>query len=116
MHVVVGGTGIGGPAPSSPLHEGNATCACSRPWPRSDGSVSVSTTAAHEAGRLPKTASVVRSSRQSSAERFMQLAHGCAPDDFERIEHVFAEGELHEIAGRHKVLTGLVQASESARG
>ncbi|MCX7588895.1 hypothetical protein [Phenylobacterium sp. 58.2.17] len=37
----------------------------------------------------------------------MQLAHERAPQGFDRIEDVFADGELEAIAARYKVLTGL---------
>ena len=36
-----------------------------------------------------------------------------APDGFDRIEDIFAPGELEAISARYKALTGLKRASES---
>lgn len=64
---------------------------------------------AYEADRLPKTAAIVRANRQNGPEQCMQLAHERAPDGFERIEDVFAAGELEAIAARYKTLTGMLK-------
>lgn len=63
--------------------------------------------AAYEAERLPATAAIVRANRQNGPEQCMQLAHERAPDGFDNLEDVFAQGELQEIADRYKQLTGL---------
>lgn len=68
--------------------------------------------AAYEAERLPATAAIVAANRGNGPEQCMQLAQDRAPNGFDRIEDVFAPGELEAIAARYKVLTGLKRASE----
>lgn len=63
--------------------------------------------AAYERARLAPTAAIVVANRGNGPEQCMQLAHERAPQGFERIEEVFADGELEAIAARYKVLTGL---------
>ena len=63
--------------------------------------------------RLPATAAIVLSYRKNGPEQCMQLAHERAPDGFDRIENVFATGELQEIADRYKQLTGMKKALAS---
>ena len=63
--------------------------------------------AAYERARLTPTAAIVTANRGNGPEQCMQLAHERAPQGFERIEDVFADGELEAIAARYKVLTGL---------
>ncbi|CAN7193208.1 flavin-dependent oxidoreductase [Phenylobacterium sp. LjRoot164] len=63
--------------------------------------------AAYEQARLGPTAAIVVANRGNGPEQCMQLAHERAPQGFERIEDVFAAGELEAIAARYKVLTGL---------
>ena len=63
--------------------------------------------------RLPATAAIVLSNRKNGPEQCMQLAHERAPDGFDRIENVFATGELQEIADRYKQLTGMKKALAS---
>ncbi|WP_437948535.1 flavin-dependent oxidoreductase [Sorangium sp. So ce296] len=70
--------------------------------------------AAYEAERLPATAAIVAANRGNGPEQCMQIAQDRAPDGFDRIEDVFAPGELEAIAARYKVLTGLKRASEPA--
>ncbi|WP_437306197.1 flavin-dependent oxidoreductase [Sorangium sp. So ce388] len=67
--------------------------------------------AAYEAARLPATAAIVAANRGNGPEQCMQIAQERAPDGFDRIEDVFAPGELEAIAARYKVLTGLKRAS-----
>lgn len=68
--------------------------------------------AAYEAERLPATAAIVAANRGNGPEQCMQLAQERAPNGFDRIEDVFAPGELESIAARYKVLTGMKRASE----
>ena len=56
---------------------------------------------------MAPTAAIVMANRGNGPEQCMQLAHERAPQGFERIEDVFADGELEAIAARYKVLTGL---------
>jgi 2-polyprenyl-6-methoxyphenol hydroxylase-like FAD-dependent oxidoreductase len=63
--------------------------------------------AAYEAERLPATAAIVRANRQNGPEHCMQLAEERAPNGFDHIADVFAEGELQAMADRYKVLTGM---------
>ncbi|WP_437336492.1 flavin-dependent oxidoreductase [Sorangium sp. So ce394] len=68
--------------------------------------------AAYEAERLPATAAIVAANRRDGPEQCLQIAYERAPDGFDRIEDVFAPGELEDIAARYRVLTGLKSASE----
>ncbi|WP_437999752.1 flavin-dependent oxidoreductase [Sorangium sp. So ce185] len=68
--------------------------------------------AAYEAERLPATAAIVAANRRDGPEQCLQIAYERAPDGFDRIEDVFAPGELEDIAARYRVLTGLKRASE----
>jgi 2-polyprenyl-6-methoxyphenol hydroxylase-like FAD-dependent oxidoreductase len=68
--------------------------------------------AAYEQERLPATAAIVRANRQNGPEHCMQLAEERAPNGFDRVEDVFAEGELQAMADRYKVLTGMKRAKE----
>ncbi len=63
--------------------------------------------AAYERMRLPATAAIIRANRQNGPEHCMQLAEERAPAGFQRIEDVFAAGELQAMADKYKVLTGL---------
>jgi 5-methylphenazine-1-carboxylate 1-monooxygenase len=63
--------------------------------------------AAYEAQRLPATAAIVRANRSNGPEQCMQLAEERAPQGFERLEDVFAVGELEAISRAYQVLTGL---------
>jgi 2-polyprenyl-6-methoxyphenol hydroxylase-like FAD-dependent oxidoreductase len=67
----------------------------------------VAALAAYEQVRLPATAAIVRANRQNGPEHCMQLAEERAPGGFERIEDVFADGELQAMADKYKVLTGM---------
>ncbi|WP_437291863.1 flavin-dependent oxidoreductase [Sorangium sp. So ce406] len=70
--------------------------------------------AAYEAERLPATAAIVAANRRSGPEHCLQVAYERAPDGFDRIEDVFAPGELEGIAAHYKALSGLKPASEPA--
>ena len=63
--------------------------------------------AAYEQARLLATAAIVLANRGNGPEQCMQLAQERAPDGFDRVEDVFAPGELEAMAARYKVLTGL---------
>lgn len=74
----------------------------------------VAALAAYEAERLPATAAIVRANRQNGPEHCMQLAEERSPGGFERIEDVFAPGELQAMADRYKVLTGMKRDAGNA--
>jgi len=63
--------------------------------------------AAYDGERLPATAAIVRANRGNGPEQCMQLAEERAPQGFERLEDVFAPGELEAISKSYQVLTGL---------
>jgi 2-polyprenyl-6-methoxyphenol hydroxylase-like FAD-dependent oxidoreductase len=71
--------------------------------------------AGYEAERLPVTAAIVRANRGNGPEHCMQLAEERAPDGFERIEDVFAPGELETMSRVYQQLTGLRRTGEGAR-
>jgi hypothetical protein len=52
------------------------------------------------------TAAVVLANRQVGAEQCMELAESRAPDGFERIEDVFASGELEALSSEYKRTAG----------
>jgi len=62
--------------------------------------------AAYEAVRRPATEGIVMTNRSVGAERCMELAEERAPDGFDRIEDVFADGELEELAASYKRVAG----------
>ncbi|WP_437876500.1 flavin-dependent oxidoreductase [Sorangium sp. So ce513] len=68
--------------------------------------------AAYEAERLPATAAIVAANRRNGPEQCLQIAYERAPNGFDRIEDVFAPGELEGIASQYRALTGLTSASE----
>lgn len=67
--------------------------------------------ARYEGERLSATAAIVRANRKNGPEQCMQLAHERAPEGFDRLEDIFAEGELQDIADRYKQLTGLKKSA-----
>lgn len=71
--------------------------------------------AAYESVRRPATAAVVLSNRQVGSEKCMELAEERAPDGFERVEDVFAPGELEELSAQHKLLSGFDPTTLNAR-
>jgi 2-polyprenyl-6-methoxyphenol hydroxylase-like FAD-dependent oxidoreductase len=62
----------------------------------------------YESARRPATAQVVLSNREHGPERVLDLAAERAPAGFDRVEDVFAPGELAEIAARYKRVAGLM--------
>ncbi len=62
--------------------------------------------AAYEGERLPATAKIVLANREVGAERCMEIVEERAPDGFERIEDVFAPGELAALAEHYKATAG----------
>ena len=62
--------------------------------------------AAYECLRRPATAAVVLSNRQVGAERCMELAEERAPHGFQRVEEVFAPGELERLSAEYKRTAG----------
>jgi len=67
--------------------------------------------ARYEAARRPATAKIVLSNREHGPECVLDLAEERAPDGFTRVEDVFAQGELEEIAVRYKRVAGFARAS-----
>lgn len=68
----------------------------------------------YEAERLPATAAVVKANRGNGPELSMQLAEERAPDGFERLDDIFAEGELEAIAARYKSVAGFSKEAVAA--
>jgi 2-polyprenyl-6-methoxyphenol hydroxylase-like FAD-dependent oxidoreductase len=60
----------------------------------------------YEQTRRPATAAVVAANRAVGAEQCMELAEARAPGGFDRIEDVFAPGELEELSARYKRISG----------
>jgi hypothetical protein len=80
----------------------------------SDGSldfagVASEAVALYEQDRLPSTGAIVKANRGNGPEQCMQLAHERAPDGFESLGAIFADGELQAIADQYKQLTGMAQ-------
>ena len=71
--------------------------------------------AAYEAVRRPATEGIVMTNRSVGAERCMELAEERAPDGFDRIEDVFADGELEELAASYKRVAGFDPATLNER-
>ena len=65
--------------------------------------------ALYEQQRLPSTAAIVKANRGNGPEQCMQLAHERAPDGFDSLGAIFADGELQAIADQYKQLTGMAQ-------
>jgi len=61
---------------------------------------------AYESARRPATAAVVLSNRLVGAETCMELAEERAPHGFERVEEVFAPGELERLSAEYKRTAG----------
>ncbi|MAP95220.1 MAG: flavin-dependent oxidoreductase [Ponticaulis sp.] len=87
--------------------------ACLADTMRAGGSVDGILSTYEESRRQP-TAAIVLSNRQNGPEVCMQLAHERAPNGFDTLSDVFADGELQEIADRYKQLTGMKRANLSA--
>ena len=71
--------------------------------------------ASYEAARRPATETIVMANRMVGAEQCMELAEARAPDGFERIEDVFAPGELEALASHYKRLAGFDPATLNER-
>ena len=65
--------------------------------------------ARYEAARRPPTAEIVRSNRRHGPEIVLDLAEERAPQGFERVEDVFAPGELEQIAASYKRIAGFAR-------
>jgi 2-polyprenyl-6-methoxyphenol hydroxylase-like FAD-dependent oxidoreductase len=61
---------------------------------------------AYDDDRRPKTAAIVLSNRQHGPERMLDLAHERAPQGFDDVLDVFAEGEREAIAAQYKQVAG----------
>jgi 2-polyprenyl-6-methoxyphenol hydroxylase-like FAD-dependent oxidoreductase len=70
---------------------------------------------AYEEARRPATAAVVLANRQVGAELCMELAEERAPDGFERIQDVFAPGELDELSAHYRRTAGFDPATLNER-
>lgn len=66
--------------------------------------------ATYEAERRTATSAIVLSNRKNGPEICMQMAHERAPKGFDKLEDVFAPGELQDIADQYKKLTGMKRA------
>jgi len=71
--------------------------------------------AAYESIRRPATERIVMTNRSVGAEQCMELAEERAPDGFDRIEDVFAPGELEELALSYKRVAGFDPATLNER-
>jgi 2-polyprenyl-6-methoxyphenol hydroxylase-like FAD-dependent oxidoreductase len=69
----------------------------------------------YEAQRRPATAAVVLANREAGPEKCMELAEARAPGGFNRVEDVFAPGELQELAARYKRIAGFDPAVLNSR-
>jgi 2-polyprenyl-6-methoxyphenol hydroxylase-like FAD-dependent oxidoreductase len=69
--------------------------------------------ARYEAERRPATARIVLSNREHGPERVLDLAEERAPGGFERVEDVFAPGELEAIAAKYKQVAGFARPQPS---
>jgi len=70
--------------------------------------------ARYEAARLPATGSIVLANRGNGPEQCMQMAEERAPGGFDKIEDVFATGELEGIAARYKAVAGFSKEAVGA--
>jgi 5-methylphenazine-1-carboxylate 1-monooxygenase len=61
---------------------------------------------AYESARRPVTAAVVAANRDLMAVKCMELAEERAPDGFDRVEDVFAPGELEALSEQFKQVAG----------
>lgn len=71
---------------------------------------------AYQRLRLPATAAIVLANRGNGPEQCMQIAEERAPDGFQRIEDVFSDGELEEIAARYKAVAGFSKGAVADLG
>lgn len=61
----------------------------------------------YEKERRPPTSAIVYANRGNGPEQCMQLAEERAPDGFQSIDSIFAQGELKAISDQYKQLTGM---------
>ncbi len=66
----------------------------------------------YEDARRTATAKIVMSNRQHGPERVLDMAQERAPQGFDRIEDVFAAGELEEISNSYKQVAGFARPSQ----
>jgi 2-polyprenyl-6-methoxyphenol hydroxylase-like FAD-dependent oxidoreductase len=71
---------------------------------------------AYQRMRLPATASIVLANRGNGPEQCMQIAEERAPDGFQRVEDIFADGELEGIAARYKAVAGFSKGAVADLG
>ncbi len=69
----------------------------------------------YEAERRPATAAVVLANRAAGPEKCMELAEARAPAGFDRVEDVFAPGELQELSSRYQRTAGFDPALLNGR-
>ncbi len=69
----------------------------------------------YEAERRPATAAVVLANRAAGPEKCMELAEARAPAGFDRVEDVFAPGELQELSRHYKQIAGFDPALLNGR-
>ena len=70
---------------------------------------------AYDNERRPKTAAIVLSNRQHGPEVMLDLAEQRAPDGFDDITTVFADGEREAISARYKQTAGFVPPANQPR-
>ena len=71
--------------------------------------------ATYESVRRPATSAVVLSNRQVGSEKCIELAEERAPGGFDRVEDVFAPGELEDLSAQHKIVSGFDPTILNAR-
>jgi 5-methylphenazine-1-carboxylate 1-monooxygenase len=69
----------------------------------------------YEADRRPATAAVVLANREAGPEKCMELAEARAPGGFDRVEDVFAPGELQQLSSHYKRVAGFDPAQLNDR-
>ena len=69
----------------------------------------------YEADRRPATAAVVLANRHVGAEQCLELVEARAPEGFQRIEDVFAPGELEALSSEYKRTAGFDPATLNQR-
>ena len=70
---------------------------------------------AYEAARRPVTSGIVAANRNLAAVKCMEIAEERAPDGFDRIEDVFAPGELQALSDEFKRIAGFDPAELNER-
>jgi 5-methylphenazine-1-carboxylate 1-monooxygenase len=67
---------------------------------------------AYESVRRPATSRIVLSNRQHGPERVLDMAEERAPNGFNHIDEVFADGELGAISAQYKQVAGFTPPSK----